>query len=192
MRERSGTLVFRQAIGWLGDRRRAFGRDEGGVTAVEFGLLALPFFSIIGAILQTSLIFLSGQVLESAVYDASRAIRTGQAQAANMTIEGFRDDICGRLYGLFADCDGLHIRVGQLSNFQSASVLEPIDKNCTAPCNWTQPEAWSPGAGKAVVLVQVFYRYPVVIPLGPLGMADLGDGRKLMGSATVFQNEPFS
>jgi hypothetical protein len=38
----------------------------------------------------------------------------------------------------------------------------------------------------------VFYRYPVVIPLGPLGMADLGDGRKLMGSATVFQNEPFS
>jgi Flp pilus assembly protein TadG len=47
-------------------RRRGFARDESGVTAIEFGLLALPFFSILGAILETSLVFLSGQVLESA------------------------------------------------------------------------------------------------------------------------------
>ena len=57
-------------------RWRGFAHDESGVTAIEFGLLAVPFFSILGAILETSLVFLSGQVLESAVQDASRLIRT--------------------------------------------------------------------------------------------------------------------
>src|SRR5690606_2566182 len=77
MRTATGTIWGR-----LNRRRRALGRDERGVTAVEFGLLALPFFTIIAAILQTSLVFLADQVLESAVHDAARAIRTGQAQEA--------------------------------------------------------------------------------------------------------------
>ena len=70
-------------------RRRGFARDDSGVTAIEFGLLALPFFSILGAILETSLVFLSGQVLESAVQDTSRLIRTGQAQVASVTAAQF-------------------------------------------------------------------------------------------------------
>jgi len=171
---------------------RRLTRDERGVTAIEFGFLSLPFFAIIGAILQTSVIFLSSQVLESAVQDAARTIRTGQAQDAGATIDEFRADICGRLLGLFSDCDGLHIRVNTLTDFQSTDLEPPIDPDCEAPCDWTVPEAWTPGAGKAVTLVQVYYRYPVVVQLGVLGMSNLGDGRRLMGSATVFQNEPFS
>jgi Flp pilus assembly protein TadG len=38
---------------------RAFARNADGAVAVEFALLALPFFAIIGAILQTSVVFLS-------------------------------------------------------------------------------------------------------------------------------------
>jgi Flp pilus assembly protein TadG len=167
-------------------------RDESAVTAIEFGLLALPFFAIIGAILQTSLIFLASQVLESAVHDASRAIRTGQAQGAGTTIEQFRADVCERLYGLFPDCAGLHVRVNVVTNFQSATVAPPLPSPCIAPCDWSESEGWTPGAGKAVVLVQVYYRYPVVVQLGPLGLSNMADGRRLLGSATVFQNEPFS
>lgn len=166
--------------------------DARGVTAIEFGLLALPFFAIIGAIMQTSLVFLASQVLESAVNDASRAIRTGQAQAADMTLDDFRDDVCSRLFGLISDCDGLHVRVNTVTNFQSATVSPPLSADCVAPCEWEEAENWSPGAGKSVTLVQVYYRYPIVVQLGMLGMANLGDGRRLLGSATVFQNEPFS
>jgi Flp pilus assembly protein TadG len=171
---------------------RRLTRDERGVTAIEFALLALPFFGIVGAIMQTSVIFLSSQVLESAVQDAARTIRTGQVQAAGTTIEEFRADICGRLYGLFPDCAGLHIRVNTLADFQSADLQPPLDTDCEAPCDWTVGETWTPGNGKSVTLVQVYYRYPVAIRLGVLGMSNLGDGRRLMGSATVFQNEPFS
>lgn len=176
----------------LGRHGRRLLRDQGGVTAVEFGLLALPFFTIIGAILQTSVVFLASQVLESAVHDASRAIRTGQAQGGGMTLEQFRTDVCDRLYGLFPDCAGLHVRVSVVTNFQSATVAPPLPSPCFAPCEWSESEGWTPGAGKSVVLVQVYYRYPIVVQLGPLGLANMADGRRLMGSATVFQNEPFS
>ncbi|MCP8885259.1 pilus assembly protein [Devosia sp. XJ19-1] len=171
---------------------RRLGRDERAVTAVEFGMLALPFFSVIGAIMQTSVVFLTAQVLESAVNDASRAIRTGQSQAGNVTMEQFRSDVCSRTYGLIPDCAGLHVRVNVITNFQAASAAPPLANDCTAPCDWTETETWGPGGGKSVVLVQVYYRYPIFVQLGPLGMSNMGDGRRLIGSATVFQNEPFS
>lgn len=184
--------MFGKSWRTMKQRGRSLSRDERGVTAIEFALLAFPFFGIIGAILQTSLIFLASQVLESAVHDASRAIRTGQVQGASMTLDQFRTDVCGRLYGLFDDCAGLHIRVNTVTNFQSATVVPPVNSNCTAPCDWTQAQTWTPGGGNAVVLVQIYYRYPVLLQLGPLGMSNLGDGRRLLGSATVFQNEPFT
>lgn len=181
---KAGTLLTRH---W-----RRFARSERGVTAVEFGVLAFPFFAVIGAILQTSVVFLASQVLESAVHDASRAIRTGQAQGSSMTIEQFRSSVCDRLYGLFPDCAGLHVRVNVVTNFQSATVQPPLPSPCFAPCDWADAETWSTGAGKSVVLVQVYYRYPIMVQLGPLGMSNMADGRRLIGSATVFQNEPFS
>jgi hypothetical protein len=32
----------------------------------------------------------------------------------------------------------------------------------------------------------------VILPLGSLGMGNLPDGKRLMGAATVFRNEPFT
>ncbi|MBD8065713.1 pilus assembly protein [Devosia sp. PTR5] len=169
-------------------------RNTRGVTAVEFGLLALPFFSIIGAILQTSLVFLSGQVLESAVNDAGRTIRTGQVQAAGVTIDAFRADVCSRLFGLFPDCSGLFIKVSEISNFQSATITVPIDEaTCeTSACDWSEAQSFSPGVGKSIVVVKVYYKYPVFLQIGPFGMANLPNGTRLLGAATVFQNEPFT
>jgi Flp pilus assembly protein TadG len=166
--------------------------DESGVTAIEFGILGLPFFAIIAAIMQTSVIFLASQVLESAVNDAARDIRTGQLQQSGGTISTFRSAVCDRLYGLFPNCNNLHVRVVVVTNFQSATVVVPVEGDCEAPCEWTQGETFTPGGGRSVVLAQVYYKYPVIIQLGPIGMSNLPDGSRLMGSATVFQNEPFT
>jgi Flp pilus assembly protein TadG len=177
---------------------RAFVRHEGGVTVIEFALLALPFFAIMAAILETSLIFMSGQILESAVQDASRMIRTGQAQQRGDTLASFRSNVCDRLYGLFSDCSGLHVQVSVVSNFQSATVEAPVDWNCKADnCGWTKDEDYRAGQGSNVVLVQVYFKFPVILNLnfltgGSLGMANLNDGRRLLGAVTVFRNEPFT
>lgn len=175
----------------LARRQREFLADEGGVTAIEFGILATPFFGIIAAIMQTAVIFLATQVMESAVNDATREIRTGQLQQAGGNLETFRSAVCSRLYGLFPDCDGLHVRVSEVTNFQSATMA-PVKTKCTTTCQWDENEVFSPGGGKSIIMVQVHFRYPVLIPLGPLGMSNLPDGSRLIGSGAVFQNEPFT
>lgn len=178
-------------------RRRSFLRDERGVTAIEFGLLALPFFAIIGAILETSLVFLSGQLLDSAVQDVSRLIRTGQAQGVNLNVDDFRTKVCDRLHGLFPNCDdGLHVEVRLVSQFAGLDITPPVDWNCNAKqagCNdWTRPESYTPGQGSNIVVVQVYYKLPTIVPFDGLGLNSLPDGRRLMGAATVFRNEPFT
>lgn len=179
----------------LPTRRQAFLRDERGATAVEVGLLALPFFSIIGAILETSIVFLSGQVLDSAAQDTSRLIRTGQMQSS--TIEDFRADMCGRLYGLF-DCAKLHIEVQTLATFNAASITPPVnftcddeDKDKPICTNWTRNESFTSGAQSSIMVVQVYYKWPIILNLGGVALANLPSGERVLGAATVFRNEPF-
>ncbi len=58
---------------------RRFGRDRRGATAIEFALIALPFFALMMAILETFLTFFASQTIETAVNRGARLIRTGQA-----------------------------------------------------------------------------------------------------------------
>ncbi|WDR06776.1 pilus assembly protein [Devosia rhodophyticola] len=171
--------------------RRSFVRDTSGATAIEFGILALPFFAIIGAILETSLVFLSGQILDSAVSDASRQIRTGQAVNATFGVGEFRNLICGGLYGLF-DCSALNIRVSTISDFSSAVVTLPVNAACTSSCTWTTPDTYGPGSGSSTIMVQVYYKWPIILDFGGgLSLADLPDRTRLLATVRVFRNEPF-
>jgi len=171
-------------------RGRDFVRSESGVTAIEFGLLAVPFFTIIGAILETSVVFLSGQVLDSAVHDASRLIRTGQVQAVGMSAATFKQRICDRLYGLFSNCNQLHVEVQLLTTFNATNISAPVDMTGVNR-GWTRPEVFTPGVGSSIVLVQVYYKWPVILGAGNLTLANLPDGKRILGAATVFRNEPF-
>jgi Flp pilus assembly pilin Flp len=175
---------------WLSRSRLVL--DERGAIAIEFGLLALPFFAIIAAILETAVVFLASQVLESAVQDASRLIRTGQAQDAKLGLEGFRSEICGRTYGLFRDCtSNIFLDVQPIDLFWEANIEAPVDRNCTDDCEWTKDERYDAGTGTKRVLVQAYFRWPLILDPNWLGLSNLGDGTRLMGSAAVFRNEPF-
>lgn len=169
---------------------KRFLRDQSGVTAIEFGLLAVPFFVIIGAILETSIVFLAGQVLDSAVGDASRRIRTGQAAQAGFNTAKFESLICGELFGLF-DCSGLYSSVTLISDFASATVAAPVQASCQSSCSWTQPDKYDAGQGSSTILVQVYYKWPIRLDFAGLGLADLADQTRLMASVQVFRNEPF-
>lgn len=171
-------------------RLRSLVRDTRGATMIEFAILAPIFFAILAAILQTSIQYLAAQVLESGVYDASRAIRVGMAQRENWSAADYKKNVCDRLYGLFGDCTDMHVNVRQITDFQSASTGVPLDLTCVKDCKWTEDDVWTPGGSSSVVLVQVFYRYPAVLQM-PLAPNALPDGRILLSAATVFRNEPF-
>lgn len=175
-----------------------FRRDERAVTLIEFGILALPFFTIIAAILETALVFLAGQILDSAVQDSARLVRTGQAQTAGYDSDDFRAAVCAGLYGIF-DCSKgagakLRINVTVISDFAEATTGYPLKTggDCTADeCDWTLADDYVPGAGGNVVLVQAFYKWPTLVNLPGFNLQSLPDGSRLLGSSRVFRNEPF-
>jgi Flp pilus assembly protein TadG len=175
----------------IGRSLRRLWRDQSGVTAIEFGLLAPPLFAIIGVILETSVMFLSSQVLDSAVHDAARQIRTGQLQQQHYNLAQFETLVCSRLFGLFRDCSGLQVSVTPVSNFTSAQVTMPVDPNCVENCPWLLNETFDAGAKSSTMIVQVYYKWPVVLNIPSLMPNKMKDGTVLMGSVDVFRNEPF-
>lgn len=167
-------------------------RDERGVTAIEFGILAMPFFAIIFAIMETTLIFFAGQILDSAVADASRLIRTGRAQAASFTETEFRAAVCDHLYGIF-DCDELKIKVSVLNNFTAANIQPPTEEgeDCDPSCDWTIVESYTAGVGDDVVLAEAYYKWQSIVHLPLFDLRNQPDGMRLLSGVRVFKNEPF-
>lgn len=193
-----GTMSKQPA--WLWRMRSSFRRggafidDERGVTAIEFAILALPFFTIVFAILETSIVFFAGQILDSAVQDAGRLARTGRAQNASYSADDFRAAVCSGLYTLF-DCSAaaLKIKVSVVDSFANATVTSPVETGaaCTPNCDWTIVTDYSPGVGNDIVLVQAYYKWPTLIHLPGFNLQDQPDGTRLLGSVRVFKNEPF-
>lgn len=183
--------TVKQALSPAGLARRHIGRalvrDDRGAVAIEFGLLSLPFFAIIAAILETALVFLGSQVLDSAVDYSVRLVRTGQAQSAGYTVSEFRNSICDRLYGLF-DCSKLQINVQTVSNFASASFSYPLDPKTY---DWVNAQSFVPGTGSQIVTVKVYYKWPTFLNIMGFNLANAGSNARLMAAVRVFRNEPF-
>lgn len=172
-------------------RGRNFGRDDRATTAVEFGLLGIPFFAIIGAILETALVFFAGQVLDSAVQDSSRLIRTGQAKDAKFDSALFKTEVCSRLYGLF-DCSQLKLRTSVVDTFKAGSLTQsaPLDDEGKWKADWDQ-DKYNGGLKSSVVMVEAYYKWPVVINLGGFNLQNTPDGKRLLSAVRLFSNEPF-
>jgi Flp pilus assembly protein TadG len=174
-------------------RGRGLARDERGVTAIEFGLLGLPFFAIILAVLETSMMFLGTQILDGAVEEASRKVRTGEANAYSPT--QFRALICGYTFGLFGSgCPDIKLKVEVISSFSSVVVNPPVQTCVVTPtpgCTWTVTESYTPGASRDVVQVSAYYRWPLMIVFPYFNLRNQPDNYRLISAIRVFRNEPF-
>lgn len=163
-------------------------RDENGSAAVEFAIVSLPFFALVLAIMETALVFFAGQMLETAVIDAGRLIRTGQAQQNGFQVGNFRDQVCDRLVAMFGNCkSNLVVKVKVLNNFSSASNSKPIKQDGTVDTN----NEYNHGKAGEIVQVSVFYEWPLFVNKFGLNLADLGNGNRLLAGVTAFRNEPF-
>lgn len=172
-------------------RGRALVHDEAGVTAIEFGVLALPFFTVILAIIQTAIMFLAMQVLDSAVEDASRKIRTGQA--AGYSLDDFRTLVCASTYSLF-DCSQIQLRSEVLADFSNVALNQTVQTCTTTPatCTWTSGwQSFSAGGHDSVMQVSAYYRYPLIVVLPYFNLKNQPDNFRLISAISVFRNEPY-
>jgi len=164
-------------------------REPSGATAVEFGLIAVPFFFLMMATIETAMVFWAGQIMESGVSQTGRLIRTGQVQAQGVDQEGFRTILCGELGTMF-DCDGrLQIDVQRVERFDDADLdRPPVDEDG----NFTGGFNYDPGTGGQTVIVRAFYRWPMMFNILGLDAGDIGGRQRLLVATTAFRNEPFN
>lgn len=162
--------------------------DHRGAAAVEFALIAIPFFFLIFGLLEVCLLFIVSTVLEHSIMEASRQIRTGQAQESGFTEVEFRSEICSKLYNLM-DCDSrLYIDVRSLSGFGSADTSAPMDSDGELDDSGFK---YDPGKANDIVAVRVFYEWKLLTPVISAPLSNLPNNRRLIQSNAVFRNEPF-
>jgi Flp pilus assembly protein TadG len=158
-------------------------RQQDGVAAVEFSFVAVPFFLLLFAILQTGIVFFGGQALETAVADSARLIMTGQAQTQNLTQSTFKNEVCKRIYGLF-DCNKMYVDVRTFTNF-SYSLPSPLDSDGNIQNNMV----YQPGNAGDIVVVRLIYPMSVYVKL--LGLANMAGDQRMLVATAVFRNEPY-
>jgi Flp pilus assembly protein TadG len=168
------TLFIRQT-------KRLASQDDG-VTAIEFALLALPFFALIGAILETGMFLLGSQIFDSAVDDAARLIMIGEAKSYSAA--DFRTKVCERTFGLI-NCPGIKLRTRPIANFAVADTTPPVDENG----DWILVEQFAPGNSRQVILVEAYYKWNTFLGFD-FGFSKYGSSL-IISSARVFMNEPF-
>jgi Flp pilus assembly protein TadG len=166
---------------------RRFRRDSHAATAIEFALVALPFFALLFAILETFLMFFASQTIETATAKGARLVRTGQAQTMGLDAATFKDEICTAMNGLFNCEDNLMVDVRTYSYFNGVDLAQPIDEDG----NLIEDFVYEPGVGGDVVVVRAFYEWPIHTNILGLGLANLANGKRLIAAATAFRNEPF-
>ena len=165
-----------------------FVRTQDGAAVVEFGLVAAPFLALTFAIMETAVIFFSGQALETAVADASRLILTGQAQTQGFSAQQFKDAVCAKVFGLFDCQNGVYVDVKTYTNFANVTMASPVDANGNFQNNFT----FTPGGPGDIVVVRLFYQWPVYVSLMGFNLSNVNGGKRLLVATAAFRNEPYS
>lgn len=182
-----------RAAGSLTMRLTPFARARRGVVAVEFALLAVPFFMLLLGTLEIAIQFVSQTALDHALETNARLIKTGEAQNATppMTADTFKDRVCDSMKAVIgaADCNRLHVDVRSFSGFGDVNPPAPPVSDGSFDDDAT---TFDPGGPEETVLVRAFYEYQVVTPLMSMFLSDLDDDIKLLTSADLFRSEPFS
>jgi len=168
---------------------RRFMGDGRGAAAIEFAIVAIPFFALVFAIIETAIVFFAGQVLDTAVQNSARLIRTGQVQQQGMNQADFRQDVCERLSGMFECGSRLFVDVQTYSSFGAVSYEPPIEEDEEEFDE--EDEAYAPGGAGEIVVVRVFYAWPVILDFFGLDLSNMAGGNRLLGSVAAFRNEPF-
>jgi len=180
----------------LGERFRRIKASESGATAVEFAMVAGPFFFVLGCICETGLMLFSEYVLQNSTQEAARLVRTGQVTASDgsiiMSQADFKTSICNTV-GILLDCSSkVTVYVNSASSFATLTATIGDPKNIGPTSTGAQPPiVFTPGGQLKAAAVIATYDWDFVFPFMEfLGNIDSNKARRIWGLA-IFRNEPF-
>jgi Flp pilus assembly protein TadG len=171
-------------VGFLGDRRAG--------AAVDFALTLFPFLLVLMVMINSALILLAGQVLQTAAMSAGRQVLTGQAQTANYTAAQFKSNVCASLTVMFNCSANLYIDIESTStsSFSSINLANPTNANGTLN---TSGFGYSLGNPGDLVIVRLIYQWPIAAS-GLVGavMNPISPSNYTLVATVAFRNEPYT
>jgi Flp pilus assembly protein TadG len=166
-----------------------FRRSRRGSAVVQFALVAPMFFALLFAIIEIAFMFFATQVLETITQNSARMILTGQAQTANYTQAQFATYVCGQVPALFS-CPNIYIDVQSYNSFSAITINSQLDSSC----NFVNNMQYNPGGPGDIVVVRLFYQWPMFVAgIGTITF-NFGCGntnQRLLVATAAFQNEPY-
>lgn len=165
---------------------RSLSKDREGSAAIEFAILALPFFVVIFAIAEIAIMFFVDSGLDAALHKAVRQVRVGVAKSGNWDVTKFKQVVCGELSFSFDCSSKLKVRATVVTDMSSITKASPIS---SGSLNVT--EDFNLGDSGSYVLVQAFLPWNPTFKLYSISSAQLSDGSYVLGSAELIKNEPF-
>ncbi|WP_319411509.1 TadE/TadG family type IV pilus assembly protein [uncultured Cohaesibacter sp.] len=185
---RAGFLAKRSSmLRKLRPSESRFVKDEDGATAVEFVLLATPFLAFLFALLAMGFMYLNATMLDDGAAQAGRQIRVGEAEASNLTKQGFKKLVCEKMAIEEATC--LANLIVDVTSDPDLSNLDTDAPTSDGKLD-SSKETFQPGDPSDYVIVKVY------LPMNTLsGLFSLIDGGEspvfTLSSVEVFRNEPY-
>lgn len=165
---------------------KRFFRDTRGAAAVEFALLAVPFLTIVFAVLEVAFMFFIDSTLDSALQRAARHVRTGTAAANNWTLATFKKDVCNEMVYAFGCTNNLRIVTTVMADLSTAQYVSPVSNGVISVT-----ESFSPGETSDYMLIQAFLPWDSMLGFAGIKSHTLADGTYVLSAAALFRNEPF-
>ncbi|WP_074063005.1 MULTISPECIES: TadE/TadG family type IV pilus assembly protein [Rhizobium] len=151
----------------------ALARSRDGSAAIEFALLAIPYFMVIFAILETFIAFAAEELVSNAVDTMSRKLRTGQitnvvGQTTYKDRTAFRQEFCEEV-SILIQCSDSEIATPNKLWLDIRTFSKFSDIPVTIPMNATGLDTtamqYSPGGSGAINMVRAYYHWQVVTDL---------------------------
>jgi Flp pilus assembly protein TadG len=163
-------------------------RPREGAAAVEFGIVALPFLFMLFAIAEIAFVFTLDSVLENAVVETGRLVRTGQASAQGFTADTFKTRMCQRMSIFASGCEAkVQVDVRVVASFTNPNAPDPMQGGGFSTAQLT----YQNGAPTNLMLARAWYRHTIFTPFLSQGLARSGSDAYLTAT-TAFQNEPWA
>lgn len=175
---------------WFTQALVRFARAKRGSAAVEFGLVAIPFFFMTFGMAEIAVIGFTQTTLDHAVAETARSLRTGQAQTGGVSYTQMQTDLCTEMTSIMrVTCAGnLFLDVDTFASFVAAQNNSPIRADGTLD---TGQFGYSPGASSSIVVVRAYYRWRVLTPFFQSIFANASGGERILVSTMMFRNEPW-
>lgn len=177
-------------------------RDENGGVAIEFAFLAIPFFLLVFAIIETCLTFGAEQTMNYAVDKLGRELRTGQitfatGESTDMTEQEFRTALCNEV-SVFFNCGDdvdqrLFVDLQSYATFAAIPTTVPLSSGELD----TSGFSFSPGGPSTINMLRAYYIRGIAVDLFRPYLANIkaqGDAdpdHYLIVATTAYRNEAY-